>query len=526
MAGGVSGWLSRLRELPTPKKILVVGLAGTAAAGLFFLAASLQRPSYVLLYSGLGAGDAASVVAELKKEGVPYDVSADGGGILVPADRVYEVRMNLAAKGLPAGGVGFEIFDKVNIGTTEFVQKVNYRRALQGELARTISQLDAVQACRVHLSLPEKSVFVEDQKEPAASVFLKLRPGAVLRPAQVRGIAYLISGAVEGLSAENVTVMDTGGRVLSGPRSQGGEGGLSGGQIEIQQAVERSLEKKVQSMLERVVGPGKVIARVRADLDFQQVQRTEEVYDPNVTAVRSEQTTKEKSSGSSGLPAGVPGVASNVPGAGPARTAAGATNTYQKQNEVINYEINKVTRRIVEPAGAVKRISASVLVDGTYKTDEKTGEKTYQPRSAEEMAKLETVIKGALGFDPDRGDQLHVENVPFEGGEDAWVEDKGSGGILSPVAVVFLRYGVVALFGLLFVLFFLRPLMQWVTRGGGSGAGYPATVGELETALKGKMLSGMAERTQEQLRSEIQKLIQENPSLATTLVRDWLHERR
>ncbi len=523
MSEKLKNFLSGLSALPAPQKILMIGMIGSAVAGVFILIVSLQKPSYVLLYSGLSTEDASEVVQELKKEKVLYKLGADGGSVLVPADKVYEARMSMASKGLPRSGIGFEIFDKVNIGTTEFVQKMNYQRAMQGELARTISELDGVERCRVHISIPDKTVFIEDQEAPTASVILKLRPGFRVHPKRVRGIAYLVAGAVEGLSPEKVTIMDTEGRVLNGGQEDTAQAGLSSTQMEYQRNLEKTLAKNIESLLEKVIGIGKIKARVSATLNFKQVRKTEELYDPNVTAVRSEQTSKEKSTGRNGAPSGIPGVASNVPGQ--SGTVVSKTNTYQKQNDTVNYEINKVTRQVVEPVGSIQRLSVAVLVDGSYKSKEGSDKKEYVPRTDQELKKYETLIKGVIGFDEKRGDQIHVENIPFEQDvNESWAGTGESKGLISPLMIVILRYAVIALVGVLFLLFFVRPLMTWITST--PGTGYPATVAELETALDKHMLPGLNRDRQQELREDLQKLLKEEPALATTLVRDWLNDRR
>ncbi len=525
MAESKNSFLAGLGELPTPKKILILGLLGTAAAGFIFFIISLQKPSYVLLYSGLSSSDASAVVEELRKERVPYQIGADEGSILVPGDKLYEARLSLAGKGLPQSGVGFEIFDKVNLGTTEFVQKMNYQRAMQGELARTISQIDGVERSRVHISISKESVFVEDQQETTASVFLKLKPGFKLMGKEAKGITYLVAGAVEGLNAENVTIMDTHGKILSGPRDEDPALGLSNSQAEMQQNLEKHLEKNIRTMLEKVIGPGKVVAHVSAALNFEQVHKTEEIYDPNVTAVRSEQTSKEKTNGQNAVPSGVPGVASNVPGQGGGASSGSSRKTSQRQSDTVNYEINKVTRQVIDPVGTIKRLSVAVLVDGSYKTVKGSKDLQYTPQPQEQMVKYTTLIKGVVGFNADRGDEIHVENIPFQtdGGE-SWVAKGETGGIISPMMIIILRYALTLLFGILFLLFFIKPLVNWLTAQSGGGD-YPATVGELESALNAKRLPGMNAKTQANMKEEIHQLVKDDPALATTLVREWLNER-
>ncbi len=526
MGARLKRFAADLSALPPVQKVLLIGVVGTALAGVFVFLVSVQRPSYVLLYSGLSSEDAAAVVEEIETDKVPYRIAGGGANILVPADQVYEVRMRLAGQGLPRNGVGFEIFDKVQIGTTEFVQKMNYRRALEGELARTVSQVRGVDRSRVHLSIPEETVFVEDRQEASASVFLKLGPGVQLHPKQVQGIVYLVSGAVEGLQPEQVTVMDTLGRMLNGPRDESFEAGLSSSQTEYQQRFEGNLQKSIETMLEKVIGQGKVVAQVRGSFNFEQVQKTEELYDPNVTAVRSEQTSKEKSSGTTGTAAGIPGTASNIPGEGSGAGSGAASNTFQRQNETLNYEINKVTRHVVEPVGRLEKLSVAVLVDGTYQSAGEGETKTYVPRTDDELGKYETLVKGIVGFDEARGDQVHVENIPFETDlKGDWFETEASGGFITPLMIVLLRYGLVALFGVLFLFFLIRPLIAWLTSQPSGPAGFPATVAELETALQGHRLPGLSSDPKE-MRTAVQKLVHDDPALATTLVREWLNEQR
>lgn len=525
--------LAQLSTLSTPRKIMFLGIVGSAVAGFFILMVSLQKPSYLLLYSGLSTEDAASIVEELKKEKVSYQFGSDSGSILVPADKVYQMRMTLAGRGLPQSGVGFEIFDKSNIGTTDFLQKMNYLRAIQGELARTISEIDGVEKSRVHISIPEESVFLEDQKEATASVFMKLKPGVRLQSRQVQGITYLISGSVEGLTPDHVTIMDTAGQLLNRPGQDEPGTGLTGTQMEIQQNMERGLERSIQEMLEKVIGRGKVIAQVSAALDFKQVQKTEELYDPNVTAVRSEQISKEKSSGRRGSGAtgpgtasGVPGVGSNLPGTGAVGQSTSSSDTSQRQDETINYEINKVTRHVVEPVGSLKRLSVAVLLDGNYRIVDGQDQPEYQPRTADEMNKLATLVKGVVGFDESRGDQVIVENVPFKTDlDESWFGTDDKGGLISPMMIVILRYLMVTLFGGLFLLFFVRPLMTWLTREPSLQA-YPASLTEVEAALQGGMAPQVGAGRHGAMKAEIQRLLKDDPDMATNLVRDWLNDLR
>ena len=299
----------------------------------------------------------------------------------MPSSKVYDVRLQLASQGLPqGGGIGFEIFDKTSFGTTEFVQKLNYKRALQGELARTIMAMGPVEQCRVHLAIPEKSLFVREGEEERAtsSVLVRLRSGKSLSGMQVDGIIHLVASSVEGLDSKDVTVVDTKGNVLSKP--SGDVAGMSASQFEYQGNYAKDIETRIASILEPVVGKGKVRAKVSAELDMSRVETTEEKFDPESQVVRSEQKQTEKSStvGASG----VPGVTSNLPG----KKAAASTpsqGSSEKQNQTVNYEITKVISRTVNAPGMVKKITAAVLVDGTYVAQQGSKEMKYVPRKEE-----------------------------------------------------------------------------------------------------------------------------------------------
>ncbi|RMG59364.1 MAG: flagellar M-ring protein FliF, partial [Deltaproteobacteria bacterium] len=363
----------RINSLP-PKQKVALGLVTVATvalmAGIIIWA---NRIDYQVLYSNLTQEDASSVVMKLKEMRVPYRV--EGRTIYVPSDRVYDLRLQLAAEGVPqGGGVGFEIFDKPQIGVSEFVQKLNYRRALQGELARTIRQLQEVEQCRVHIAIPERTIFDDSDRQPSASVVVRLKPGRSLTKEQVGSIVHLVSSSVEGLSPRNVTVVDSRGNLLSSPEE--GEVFLSEKQIEYQRTVSSYYEKKLQTMLENIVGKGKAIVRVSAAIDFTQQELTSEKVDPDTVAVRSEERTQEKSTGA--VTGGIPGVLSNEPGVSPAATASNAA-TSQNQRERIEYETSRSVTRTIKRGGEIKQISVAVLVDGTYREEE--GKKVFVPRS-------------------------------------------------------------------------------------------------------------------------------------------------
>ncbi|MEK7773901.1 MAG: flagellar basal-body MS-ring/collar protein FliF, partial [Deltaproteobacteria bacterium] len=303
---------------------------------------------------------------------------------------------------------------------TEFVQKVNYKRALQGELARTISQIKEVETARVHIAMPEKGVFLDEQKKSRASIILKLKPGKSLTSGQVNAIVHLVANSFENLKPADVTVVDTSGRMWTKAAEDGDNAaGLSATQLEYKRSIEKDFETRIQTMLEKAVGTDKAVARVSADVDTRQVERTEETFDPDSQVVRSEQKNKEKSIGGT-TAVGVPGVLSNMPDGTQKpgmSTAVSTPSQSQRQNDVINYEINKVVSRVIEPVGSIKRITVSVLVDGAYEASRGADGKEvrkYAPRSDEEIRKFTEMVKGVVGYSEKRGDVITVLNTPFE----------------------------------------------------------------------------------------------------------------
>lgn len=391
--------------------MLALGVGTFGIVG--WLVVSGQRPDLVTLYANLTPGDAGQIVEQLKSNRVSYRVEDGGSRILVPSADVHEARIKLATAGLPqGGGIGFELFDRTSFGATEFVQKLNYQRALQGELARSISQLREVQQARVHIALPQPTVFSERERPVTASVVLTLRPGARLSPEQVRGIVHLVSSSVERLDAERVAVIDGAGRMLSQPGERGG----TGQQFERQAGVELEMQRRVQGMLEEVLGAGKVSVRVAAQLEFSQGERTEERVDPN-TVVKSEQRTTETTKGSSSRPASVAGGAANM--GTPPTAAAGTSNSNEtvKEQESILYEVSRVVERRTLVGGEIKRLSVAVLVDPPYKVSvgpDGAERRTPVPRDKAELEKLRAMVMRAVGFSAARGDEVEVAELAFD----------------------------------------------------------------------------------------------------------------
>jgi flagellar M-ring protein FliF len=406
--------LMQLRDfflaLPPARRISFLVLTAAVVGTPIALAWWVGRPQYQVLYANLGPADAGAVVEYLKNEHIAYRIEGDGSAIAVPAVKVYEARLALAASGVPrGGGVGFEIFDKQTLGMTDFVQRLNYQRALQGELARTIAELDVVEAARVHLALPERSLFVAEERRPSASVVLKLRPGRALSPEQVGGVVHLVAASVEGLKPADVTVVDVEGQVLTHETDEANRP-MGQGMLTRQRDLERDYGERIESMLERVLGPGHALARVTLQLDLSQVEKTEESFDPDRVAVRSEKRSKETSA-SGAAASGVPGVSTTLTNE-PAPPAAESGPTSEREDSALSYEISRVTSRRVDAMGGIEKLSVAVMLDGTYQGEGEA--RVFVPRPAEEIERYTDLIKRAVGFNESRGDEISVASVPFQ----------------------------------------------------------------------------------------------------------------
>ncbi|MCF6291625.1 MAG: flagellar M-ring protein FliF [Desulfobacterales bacterium] len=472
----------QLKNWPNSRKLLliVVALVCVGIFGAIILQA--RHADYRLLYANMANGDGAEVIRWLKEQKIPYRLENNGTTIHIPADQVYEARLRLAGSGLPrGGGVGFEIFDKQSFGMTDFSQKVNYLRALQGELSRTISSLAPVETARVHLVMPEKRVFQAQQQDTTASVILKLVPGSALKESQVQGVINLVAGSIEGLDPGRVTVVDSSGRILSRPPRAEVDGLASSGLIERQLSLERQLEGRAQSLLDRALGLGNSVVRVTATVDFSRLEQTEERYDPDGSVVRSELVTEEKSGGQTA--AGVPGVAANLKNGGVSAGAAGTS----RSEETVKYELSKTVSRKVLPAGALKSLSVAVLV-----ADRRTpaagsapgSEPTYVPRTVEELAVIEKMVRSAIGVDPARGDKFEINSLPFENGFEIGPVREAAPMSDIYIYLPFVKYGLLALAALLVYLLLVRPLLKILRRPDWVVTPLK-TVGEIEAEMAG-----------------------------------------
>jgi flagellar M-ring protein FliF len=388
------------KRLTTTQKV-VLGVSVVAAiAGLSMLVFQTSKPTMSVLFSDLEQKDAAVIVDKLKEQNIPYEIGSNGTSVLVTSDKVYETRLALAKDGfMPNNTVGYEIFDKTNLGMSDFVQKLNYKRAIEGELQKTIASFDECQKVRVMIVMPERTLFEKDQKKPTAAVHLHLKNGRSISKLNVEGIQNLVASSIEGMAPQDVTVVDQRGQILSEAKKEANSlAGMSSTQMEQQQKVDEYMIKRVQSLLDGVLGPNKAIVRVNTDLDFTQLERTREQFDPDGQVVLSEEKINESHSGKDTID--IPAV-SNQSSVGKVRS---------------NYLNSKVIERLVNAVGTIKRVSVSVMVDGITKVQETNGEKklVYTPRTDDEIQKITQIVRNAVGFDPQRNDQISVVNMAFD----------------------------------------------------------------------------------------------------------------
>jgi len=409
----VNSFLDTLKQLGPARLGIMAGIVVGLLLFFVFVSIRISTPEMKLLYTDLSSTDSGAVAAKLEESEIRYEISADGSRVTVPGNEVGRARMLLAQSGLPNGGsMGYEIFDEQSgFGTTNFVQNINQVRALEGELARTISSLDSIRSARVHLVLPQRELFSRETRESTASIFLGIRPGGIVERAQVVAIQSLVASAVPDLKSTNVSIIDNNGNLLAKGGSQD-INLLSLKAEEMRRSYEASLMQKIEDQIGRIVGFGKVRATVTAEMDFDRISTNEEIFDPEGQVVRSAQTTEENNLERE--PAGEDvSVENNLPGVG------GDLFLDQKPSvesnrveEVTNFEISKTVRSTIREGGDIQRLSIAVSIDGSYITDEE-GNKTYQPRGQSELDQITALVKSAIGFDEDRGDLIEVINMQF-----------------------------------------------------------------------------------------------------------------
>jgi flagellar M-ring protein FliF len=418
MNQNLSKLLGQLRDiwgqLGPSQRLNVAAATLVLVAGLGAMALWSSRVDYGLLYGGLSDAEAAKVIASLDDAKVPYK-TGNGGSILVPSDKVYAMRMQLAGKGIPSGdGVGFEIFDKANFGISDFVQRANYTRAIEGELARTISQIDEIASARVMIVMPENRLLLDKDTFPTASVFVHVRGTAQLDPQSINSIRFLVANSVEGLKPNHVSVVDNMGNVLSENTDDDSLTGLTSTQLSARRNLEQYLAKKAQDMLDKVVGPGQAIVRVSADINYDSLTRSDDKYDPDGQVVK-EQTkddqTTESSTTANTTPVGISANTEVSTNSGPGGNAPLNNTQDHKTTSTINYENGETKSTLVQTPGGIKRLTASVSIAAV---EQGTGDaRKIVPRTSDQLDKLRSIVASAVGIDNTRGDTITLEELPF-----------------------------------------------------------------------------------------------------------------
>jgi flagellar M-ring protein FliF len=423
--GGIGGnfgqrlsGLAQMRGNPRAPLVFAVALLVAVVAGLFLWSRS---PDYKVLYSNLSDRDGGSIIAALQQANIPYKLSESGGAILVPAEQVHEMRLRLASQGLPkSGSVGFELMDNQKFGISQFDEQINYQRALEGELERTIESISSVKSARVHLAIPKPSVFVRDKEAPSAAVLVNLYPGRVLDEGQVVAITHMVASAVPEMPVRGVTILDQDGNLLTQPSSGNG---LDATQLKFRQQIERNTQQRIDAILAPLFGAGNARSQVSADLDFSHSEQTSENYGPNANpqqaSIRSQQTSSATEMSQGGA-SGVPGALSNQPPqpasapivAGNGASSVTTTPVSDHKDSTTNYELDKTVRHVDQPMGGIRRLSVAVVVNYLRVVDPK-GHVTMQPVSADKLAQITQLVKDAMGFDASRGDSVNVVNSAF-----------------------------------------------------------------------------------------------------------------
>lgn len=525
-------------------RIAAMALVAVLMLGFFgFLIMRAQTPNLAPLYSGLSLEDSSAIVTELQTLNIPYELRGEGDTILVPRDQITTMRMTLAGEGLPTRGqVGYEIFDQQStLGATSFVQNINNVRALEGELARTIGSLNRITGARVHLVLPKRELFRRERQDPSASIVLTTR--GELSTGEIRAIQHLVASAIEGLTPSRVSIVDEQGTLLASGTGEDVAGVMTAQNDERTLGFENRMRTRVEDMLANVVGAGRARVEVAAELDFNRSTTTQELFDPESQVVRSTQT--RESENLAGGNNGQVTVANELPGADQNNGAGGVTEQGTSTEEVINYEISKTTQTDVTEAGAVKRLSVAVVVDGTY-ADDGAGNMTYTPRSADEIAQILTLVRSAVGFSAERGDSVEVVNMQFaERPELAPLGTEADAGLLDFTRDDLMNgaeMAVTLLIALALVFFVMRPLLKKaltpetqplalpeaaeVSHHGVLGANGQVTP-EIEETPRDKTPAWVTNaksmgETQLQTLRTVGSLVEENPRQAALIVRDWL----
>ncbi len=563
----MNAFLQTLRNLG-PMRLVAIAVVGLSLLGMLgFITTRISTSPLALLYTELDQHDSAAIAQKLDALKIPYQVDSSGSLIRVPSDQVGKLRMMMAADGLPKGGsIGYEIFDqKEGFGTTSFVQNINHLRALEGELARTISAMDPLQSARVHLVLPQRELFSHATQTATASIFLKTRNGAVLSREQIAAIQHLIAAAVPQLQPNQVSIVDDRGNLLARPSNTAGSGASGGSddQDDMRIQFEQAQARKIEDLLTQTLGYGKVRAQVSADLDFDRITTSSEIFDPDSQVVRSTQSVNENAATSEGGSAGSVSVANNLP-ATPQQLAGGnaaggsaSSNKNNRTEETINYEINKTIRNQTRESGQIRRLSVAVVVDGSYKTSDDGKTTTYIPRTEEDLTKIKELVRSAVSFDATRGDTVEVANMQFAQGDIGKEQSGGASDLLMgvPRADIFhaLETIILAVIGLLVVLLVVRPILRKVLESagtvsseqqalltgdsmGGSMARLPspgasgndagdAEVSEAESEIERMIdISRVEGRVKASSLRKVGEIVNKHPDEAISILRNWMYQ--
>lgn len=525
-----------LTRSPGGRRIML--LLGAAATVALMAAVWMwgSQPEYRVLFSNFSDRDGGAIVAELEKMGVPYKYAEGGGAVLVPADKVHDARLKLASQGLPKGGnVGFELMENQKLGASQFVEQINFQRAMEGELARSIESVSAVQAARVHLAIPKSSIFVSEQKTPTASVLLNLHPGRTLDPQQVSAIVHLVASSVPDLPTKSVTVVDQNGNLLSETGRPASPAGLDATQIKYVQELQQSVARRIESIISPIVGSGNVRAEATADIDFSRSEQAVESYKPNQTpdamTIRSQQTSEAVNGAAAA--GGVPGALSNQPPApataplnpqpqaqASAPAAPGMPPSNTRKDATVNYEVDKTIQYVQQGMGGLKRLTVAVVVNHRRSVDQ-DGKVTMQPLGEAEMTQITNLVKEAMGFNTERGDSLNVVNTPFASPE---VEKIPETPLWKQPTTLQMgkdagRYLLIGLALLFIYLRVLKPMMKKISE---LPALAPAPAAQ--AALPGADMTALppGQRNYQDNLSRAQKLANEDPRVVANIVKTWV----
>jgi flagellar M-ring protein FliF len=538
----LQGLLAFLKGLGASRLMAMVAVTAVLIGFFAFVIVRVTTPQMTTLFTDLSVEDSSGIIKELERQAIPYELRNDGAVIMVPKDKVTRLRMKLAEAGLPkGGGVGYEIFDKSDaLGTTSFVQNINRLRALEGELARTIRAIDRIQDARVHLVLPDRPLFSREAPQPSASIVLRVRGG--LEPQQIRAIRHLVASAVNGLKPQRVSIVDETGRLLADGSATDADG-VSGD--ERRAAFEKRMRDQVEAIVSSVVGSGRARVELSADFDYNKITQTSDKFDPEGRVLRSSQTREESSVTADNN--GQVTVNNELPGNQPSDNPNPARDQSKKSEETNNYEISRTTKTEVTEAGRVNRISVAVLVDGTYTKNDK-GQMVYAERSKEELDRIATLVRSAIGFDQKRGDQVEVVNLKFA--EPPFVAPiEARGGLFGMMdftkddVMYSIELAVMTLLGLVVIFMVVRPLVRRILTPDPGPAGAapsalpaPAEASAQAGATGQNLVPGNnataqlidVAQVQGQVHAQsvhrVGELAERNPAETASIIRQWLAE--